>query len=291
MGNYVCSPIATKSAGFSTHFNQIIMQVANKTIVVTGAGGGIGRELCLQLVQRGANVAGVDINLATLDETGRLAGVGRDRFAGFQLDITDGEKVSSLPAEVLAHFGVVDGLINNAGIIQPFKLVNDLSMDAINRVMAVNFYGTLYLTKAFLPHLLERPEAHIANVSSMGGFLPVPGQTVYGAAKAAVKLLTEGLYAELKDTNVKVTVIFPGAIATNIMQNSGLDVPNADAGNDSQFKTLSARQAADQMLAGIEKNQFRVVIGQDARAMDKLYRLNPKYAADLIQKKMRSLLR
>ncbi|QHW00423.1 SDR family NAD(P)-dependent oxidoreductase [Spirosoma endbachense] len=267
------------------------MQLANKTIVVTGAGGGIGRELCLQLVQRGANVAGVDINLATLDETGRLAGVGRDRFAGFQLDITDGEKVSSLPAEVLAHFGVVDGLINNAGIIQPFKLVNDLSMDAINRVMAVNFYGTLYLTKAFLPHLLERPEAHIANVSSMGGFLPVPGQTVYGAAKAAVKLLTEGLYAELKDTNVKVTVIFPGAIATNIMQNSGLDVPNADAGSDSQFKTLSARQAADQMLAGIEKNQFRVVIGQDARAMDKLYRLNPKYAADLIQKKMRSLLR
>ncbi len=266
------------------------MQLANKTIVVTGAGSGIGRELSLQLLQRGANVAGVDINSNALDETRRLAALGPGQFKGFQADITNLERVSALPVEVLAHFGTVDGIINNAGIIQPFRPILELKMEDIDRVMAVNFYGTLYLTKAFLPLLLARPEAHIANVSSMGGFLPVPGQTLYGAAKAAVKLLTEGLYAELKDTQVKVTVVFPGAVATNIMQNSGLNAPKADAGGESKFKPIPPGEAARQILRAIEKDKFRVVVGRDAWVMDKLYRLSPKYAADLIQRKMRSLL-
>ncbi|MDR6804709.1 short-subunit dehydrogenase [Dyadobacter sp. BE34] len=266
------------------------MQLTNKTIVVTGAGSGIGQQLSMQLAQRGANVAGVDINATALGETGNLAGPAPGQFKGFRTDITDPEKVNALPAEVLAHFGSVDGIINNAGIIQPFRPVPELTMEEINRVMAVNFYGTIYVTRAFVPLLLTRPEAHIVNVSSMGGFLPVPGQTIYGAAKAAVKLFTEGLYAELKDTPVKVTVVFPGAIATNIMQNSGLNLPKADTAGESKFKPIAAAQAASEILRGMEKNQFRVVIGPDARAMDKLYRLSPRYAADLIQRKMRSLL-
>src|SRR3954449_11801387 len=81
----------------------------------------------------------------------------------------------ALPEQVLARFGVVDGLINNAGIIQPFSRLNDLDYAAIDRVLNVNLYGTIFVTKAFLPHLLNRPEAHIANLSSMGGFVPVPG--------------------------------------------------------------------------------------------------------------------
>ena len=86
----------------------------------------------------------------------------------------------------------------------------------IERVLDVNLQGTLNMVTAFLPLLLERPEAHIANVSSMGGFFPFPGQTVYGASKAAVKLLTEGLYAELLDSQVRVSVIMPGAVSTSI---------------------------------------------------------------------------
>jgi len=82
--------------------------------------------------------------------------------------------------------------------------------------------------KLFLPLLLERPEAHLVNVSSMGGFIPFPGQTIYGAAKAAVKIFTEGLLSELKETPAKVTVVHPGAVATNITQNSGLVGPKAD---------------------------------------------------------------
>ncbi|SFF20736.1 SDR family NAD(P)-dependent oxidoreductase [Spirosoma endophyticum] len=262
------------------------MQITTKTFVVTGAGSGIGRELTLHLLQKGAFVAGVDINADALLETQELAGVGEDRFKGFTLDITNKEQVAQLPDTVIGHFGVVDGLINNAGIIQPFKPVNDLSMDEINRVFAVNFYGTLYLTKSFLPHFLLRPEAHIANVSSMGGFIPFPGQALYGAAKAAVKLFTEGLYAELRDTTVHVTVVFPGAIATNITENSGLGKPKASG--DSAGRTLSAGKAAEQILAGMERNQFRVIVGKDAKFLDWLYRLNPRYATHFIQKKMKS---
>jgi short-subunit dehydrogenase len=262
------------------------MQVSNKIIVVTGAGSGIGRELALQLINGRANVAGVDINLDSLLETQKIAGVGDDRFKAFQLNITDKENVEALPNQVIQHFGAVDGIINNAGIIQHFIPVNDLSYQEINRVFNVNFFGTLYLTKAFLPHILQRPEAHIVNISSMGGFIPFPGQTIYGAAKAAVKLLTEGLYVELKNTNVKVTVVHPGAIATNITENSGLGKPKMEANAKESKMALSAEKAAEKIIAAMENNKYRVTVGKDAMILDLLYRLSPRMATNFIGKMM-----
>lgn len=264
------------------------MQVSNKIIVVTGAGSGIGRALSLHLLAKQAKVVGVDINLNSLLETQKIAGVSDDKFKAFAFDITDKEKVESLPNEVIAHFGAVDGIINNAGIIQHFIHVNDLTYDEINRVFNVNFFGTLYLTKAFLPHFLKRPEAHIVNISSLGGFIPFPGQTIYGAAKAAVKLFTEGLYSELKNTNVNVTVVHPGAIATNITENSGLGKPTQKV-NNSKLKPLPADKAAEIIIEAMEKNKFRVTVGSDATFLDFLYRFSPKYATNFIQKKMAEL--
>lgn len=264
------------------------MQVSNKIIVVTGAGSGIGRALSLHLLAKQAKVVGVDINLNSLLETQKIAGVSDDKFKAFALDITDKEKVESLPNEIIAHFGAVDGIINNAGIIQHFIHVNDLTYDEINRVFNVNFFGTLYLTKAFLPHFLKRPEAHIVNISSLGGFIPFPGQTIYGAAKAAVKLFTEGLFSELKSTNVNVTVVHPGAIATNITENSGLGKPTQKA-NNSKLKPLPSDKAAEIIIEAMEKNKFRVTVGKDATFLDFLYRFSPKYATNFIQKKMAEL--
>lgn len=268
------------------------MKVQNKTVVVTGGGNGMGRELVLLLLSRGASVAAIDINEATLKETVDLAGNHKDKLSTYVVNITNKETVEALPAQIIARHGAVDGLINNAGIIQPFVKLKELGYDAIERVMNVNFYGTLYMTKAFLPHLLARPEAHIANVSSMGGFLPVPGQTVYGASKAAVKLLTEGLRSELLNTNVKVTVIFPGAIGTNIAANSGamstLQVDQSKG--ESSFKMLAPSKAAEIILNGIEQDKYRVLVGQDASFMDFLYRFNPQYAAEFIFKQMKALL-
>ncbi|MCA9955861.1 MAG: SDR family NAD(P)-dependent oxidoreductase [Anaerolineales bacterium] len=268
------------------------MKVQNKVIVVTGGGNGMGREVTLNLLGKGASVAAVDISESALQETAVLAGNKAAKLSTHVVDITNQEAVVALPEQVIARHGAVDGLLNNAGIIQPFVRVNELDMAAINRVMNVNFYGTVYMIKAFLPHLLKRPEAHIANVSSMGGFLPVPGQSVYGASKAAVKLLTEGLHSELMNTNVNVTVIFPGAIGTNITANSGVDIQqlSANAEQSSAMKAMEPSKAAAIIVDGIEQNRYRVLVGSDAKLMDFLYRLSPQRAAHFIFKQMQSLL-
>ena len=265
------------------------MKVRNKVIVVTGGGSGMGRELVLQLLVKGAKVAMADINAEGMEETEKLAGERGKNLSKHMLNISEREKVHAFPEEVIAAHGSVDGIINNAGILQPFIKVNELDYERIERIININFYGTLYMVKAFLPHLLERPEAHIANVSSMGGFIPFPGQTFYGASKAAVKLLTEGLYAELKETNVQVTVIHPGAVNTNITKNSGVEMRSGSNSSAQSHKTLSAEKAAEIMIKAIENNKYQVMVGKDARFLDIMYRLNPKRAVHFIVKKMNSL--
>jgi len=266
------------------------MKINGKIIAVTGGGNGIGRELVLQLLSRGAKVAAVDIKQAALDETEKLAGDHKANLSAHITDITDRDAVQKLPDQIIARHGTIDGIINCAGIIQPFVKLKDLNFDAVERVMNVNFYGTLFVTKTFLPHLLSRPEAHIVNISSMGGFLPVPGQTVYGASKAAVKLLTEGLNSELLSTNVRVTVVFPGAIGTNIAANSGVGIGAPADKEQSSFKTLPPEKAAQIILDGMEKNKYRILVGQDAAFMDFLCRLSPERAARFIYNQMKSLL-
>jgi len=266
------------------------MKVGGKVLVVTGGGNGIGRQVVLELLRREARVAAADIREEGLRQTAGMAAAG-DRLTTHVLDITDREATHALPARIVADHGSVDGSINVAGIIQPFVRLNDLEYEAIERVINVNLYGTIHVVKAFLPHLLERPEGHIANVSSMGGFLPVPGQTIYGASKAAVKLMTEGLYAELLETKVNVSVIFPGAVATDITSHSGVDAPvdpeSAEAGS---YRTTSAEDAARIIVDGIEDDRFHIYVGRDARTMNLMNRVAPRRSTHLIYRQMRDLL-
>lgn len=267
------------------------MNVKDKVIVVTGAGSGMGRALVLALVNRGARVAAVDLNEHSLRETAALAVQHQTQISQHTVNVSDRQAVEALPGEVIAAHGVVDGIINNAGIIQPFVRLNDLPYEDIERVLNVNLYGVIFMTKAFLPHLLERPTAHIVNVSSMGGFFPVPGQSLYGASKAGVKLLTEGLYSELLATNVRVTVVFPGAIATNIAQNSGIAMPmEADSEAAQGFPMTTAEDAAEIIIKGMERDSFQVYVGNDAKAMNWLYRLNPRWATQFMYNRMKELL-
>lgn len=267
------------------------MKVSNKLWVVTGGGNGMGRELVLQLLAKGARVAAIDLNERSLAETATLAGNQAASLTTFVLDITDHTAVTILTARIAAKCGPIDGLINNAGIIQPFLKVADLGYPTIERVLNVNLFGTIYMTKAFLPHLIGRPEAHIVNISSMGGFVPFPGQVLYGASKAAVKLLTEGLASELAGTSVKVTVVFPGAVLTNISANSGVSGLPAPTGKKPPAIGVTPAKAAKIILKGIERNCVRVLVGTDAKIMDFLSRLAPRSAARLIQKVMSPILK
>lgn len=268
------------------------MKIQNKVFVVTGAGSGIGREITKEIINEGGRVAGVDLRKEGLEDLKKDLGEQGDNLSIHEASVADKKAVEALPKEIMAKHGHIDGIINNAGIIQPFVKVNDMDYESIDRVMDVNFYGTLYMTKAFLPILLKRPEAHIVNISSMGGFLPFPGQSVYGASKAAVKLLSEGLSSELTDTNVGVTVVFPGATSTNITKNSGVKSPiSEEAAKKSKIPTQSPADVAKLVVRAIENNQLRVFAGKDSKFMNKLYRLSPNYATNLIAKQMKSLFK
>jgi short-subunit dehydrogenase len=264
------------------------MKVRDRVFIVTGGGSGMGRQLTIQLVKKGARVIMADLNEAAMKETRELAG--QDNVHAHRLNVAVRADVEAFARDVLEH-SAVDGLINNAGIIQPFVDVKDLDYEKIERIMNVNFYGPLYLTKSFLPHMLTRPEAHLVNISSMGGFIPFPGQTIYGASKAAVKLLTEGLYAELMNTNVHVTVVHPGAVNTNITTNSGVAMPGSANASEATAKTLSSEKAASIIIDAIERNAFRVLVGGDASMLDKVYRLGPRMAVNLITKQMAKMKR
>jgi short-subunit dehydrogenase len=241
--------------------------------------------------QREQRLRASDLNATSLAETARLAADHQAGFEPIEANIADRHVVERLPGQVRARFGTADGVINNAGIIQPFVTVNSLDYAAIERVLNVNLMGTLYVTKAFLPTLLERPEAHIVNLSSMGGFVPVPGQTIYCAAKAGVKLLTEGLASELMHTNVRVTVVFPGAIATNITANSGVRPASTGAQHSGAIKPLPPGAAAEIIVKAMERNAHHVFVGRDSAFMNRLHRLSPTFAARMIADKMKGLLR
>jgi NAD(P)-dependent dehydrogenase (short-subunit alcohol dehydrogenase family) len=268
------------------------MQIQNKVFVVTGGGNGMGREVVLGLIKRGARVAAVDLNQAGLDETVALAAAPEGSLTTHAVNVSDRAAVLALPAAVKKAHGQVDGLFNVAGIIQPFVKIGELDFDVIERVMNVNFWGVVNMSKAFLPDLLARPEAGLLNVSSMGGFLPVPGQAAYGASKAAVKLFTEALFAESQGTSLAVTVVFPGGVATNITGNSGVDTSKMEAAMAGAKlpKTVSPADAGRQIIEGMEKGSFRVLIGDDAKFMDRYARFSPRRATLLIASQMKKLL-
>ncbi|GAA3803725.1 SDR family NAD(P)-dependent oxidoreductase [Cellulomonas soli] len=266
------------------------MRIRGAVLVVTGGGNGIGREVVLALLARGARVAALDLSADGLAGTVQLAPDAADRLTTHALDVTDRAAVAAVRGDVLAAHGHVDGLINVAGIIQRFARVADLEYAEIEKVMAVNFWGVVATTKTFLPDLLSRPVASLVNVSSMGALAPVPGQSAYGASKAAVKLFTEGLYAELRGTKVAVTVVFPGGVGTDIAQHSGVTIPGMESRSAAASKLTSPAEAGRQIVEAVEKGTFRVRIGGDARMLDRLSRLLPTRAAGIVADRMKALL-
>lgn len=264
------------------------MKIENKIFVVTGAGGGVGQALVLELLESGAAVAAVDVNPTSLDQVYSLSNK-HPKLSCHVIDLTEKTEVERLLEEVLDKHETVDAIINNAGIIQDFIAVDALSDEKIHQVMSVNFFGTLHMIRTFLPELKKRPEAYILNVSSMGGFLPVPGQTIYGASKAAVRMLSEGLDAELSDTNVHVSYVMPGGIQTNITKNSGLKDPKDMDGGIMMSLMLKPEKAAHLILRAIKHNKLHNRIGKDSRFMYWLYKLSPRLAGQLIQKAMKNI--
>jgi len=261
----------------------------NKVFVVTGGASGIGREIVLSLLERKYTVIALDISEKGLNETHLLVKEKQENLKTYVVDITDLLQVESVYRQILEKFDKVTGLIHVAGVIQPFVKVIDLDYKAIEKVININLYGTIYLNKTFLPILLKQPEAYLVNVSSMGGFLPVPGQAIYGATKSAVKLLSEALYTELKGTSVNVSVVLPGGVNTNISKNSNVDMMQTP--ENTKYKMLTASKVADIIIKAMFKKKLYIYAGPDAKLMKHLTRVAPKATANMIAKKMGDLIK
>jgi NADP-dependent 3-hydroxy acid dehydrogenase YdfG len=249
-----------------------------KVAVVTGAGSGIGQALAIELGRSGAKLAISDVDaegLAATEE--RLTAIGAPVKAD-RLDVTEREAFQVYADAVNDHFGSVNQVYNNAGIAYTGN-VDVSQFKDLERVMDIDYWGVVNGTKVFLPHLIASGDGHIINISSVFGLLAIPGQAAYNAAKFAVRGFTEALRQEMLISRhpVKVTCVHPGGIKTAIARNAvaaeGLDQEELAKFFDSKLASTTPQKAARVILDGVRKNKPRVLVGNDAKALDLLVRV------------------
>ena len=251
---------------------------------VTGAAGGIGRALALELAARGCDLA-----LADRDEAGLqavAAEIARDprrKVTTHRVDVGEPEEIAEFAQAATAAHPALNIVINNAGValLGQFSEIDQAQMDWL---FNINFWGVVHTTRAFLPHLSRQHEAHIANLSSLFGIIAPPGQTAYAASKFAVRGFSESLRHELRmaGSPVRLSVVHPGGISTDIARNARTGVAVTDNARRAQaierfdaVARTTPKAAALRIIEGIEKNRPRILIGADARIIDLLQRLRP----------------
>ena len=270
-----------------------------KVAVITGAGSGMGRYLAVLLAKEGADVSVCDVNEETLNETVEMLRKYNVSVSSHLLDVSDKEAIEALPKKVIDQHGKVDMVFNNAGVTtgSHFK---DMNEDNWDWVMGINFDGVINSTRAFIPHMVDSPEAAIVNTSSIFGMVAVPGQTVYHATKFAVRGFTESLAMEMRETNpnLQIHCVHPGHIGTNIAATARFDEENFNQDETQVSNSIFTRnapksqkemgdlfreggmhpsKAAEIILNGVKKNKSRIFIGLDAKLLDLSQRIFPKH--------------
>ena len=260
-----------------------------KVAAITGGGSGIGRALAIELASRGCHVALSDIDEEGLAETVVLveqaARTAPVKVSSAHVDVADRDAVESWAADVVAEFGHVNLIFNNAGVALSAN-VTAMSYDSFRWLMDINFWGVVNGTLAFLPHLKASGDGHVANISSVFGLLGIPSQSAYNAAKFAVRGFTDALRTELdiERCGVSATTIHPGGIRTNIARNARFEFAEHEEAVDAEqaavdFEKLSRttpEKAAKLIIGAVEKNKRRALIGPDAHLFDAAARLSPR---------------
>jgi short-subunit dehydrogenase len=252
-----------------------------KAVVVTGAASGIGRALAFELAGAGARLALADVDAPRLDE---VAAAIRSRGAACItriVDVASEMDVSALAAEVEQAYGGADIVINNAGVslVAP---VSSLELRDAHWLMGINFWGVVHGCRTFLPQLRAKPEATIVNVSSIFAMVSVPTQSMYNAAKAAVRGFSDALREELRGTGITVLCVHPGGIRTRIVEQARVvDLAGIAASHEELRERFhadartSAEDAAKAIVAAIHNGRERLLIGPDAHIIDWLWRMFP----------------
>lgn len=259
-------------------------QLKGKVAAVTGAGSGIGRALALLLAKEGCDLALSDVNEIGLQETAQQARAAGARVLVQKLDVANRDAVYAWADAAVAELGKVNLVFNNAGVGLS-ETVEDMSYENFEWLMNINFWGVVYGTKAFLPHLKASGDGHVINISSVFGIIGVPTQSAYNAAKFAVRGFTESLREEMaiEGYPVGVTCVHPGGIKTNIARTARMGNVGKYGAADQQtaakqFEAMARTtpdEAARTILDGVLRSRPRVLIGLDARLIDTVQRLLP----------------
>jgi NAD(P)-dependent dehydrogenase (short-subunit alcohol dehydrogenase family) len=255
-----------------------------KVAAITGAASGIGRSLAVQLAESGCELALSDVNETGLAETAAQARAYGVKVTSETVDVSDRDAVYRWAHGVVVDHGQVNFIFNNAGVALG-ATVEAMKYEDFEWLMGINFWGVVYGTKAFLPHLKASGDGHVVNISSVFGIAGIPSQSAYNAAKFAVRGFTESLSQELAITGapVRATSVHPGGIKTNIARAARVDESLRDLGIDSEDTAdrferafiTSPDKAASIILRAVAKNRRRVLVGPDAYVFDWVVRLLP----------------
>jgi NAD(P)-dependent dehydrogenase (short-subunit alcohol dehydrogenase family) len=273
--------------------------VPGKVCAITGAGSGIGRALALGLARRGARVALADVDEAGLAETAKA--IGADAHTR-RVDVTDRDAVTTWADEVAAHFGAVHQIYNNAGIGYS-RTVLESDWDDYDRVLGVNLWGVIHGTKAFLPHVIASGDGHVVNISSLNGSMAQGEMSHYCTAKFGVRGFTESLRMEMLagGHRVGVTCVQPGGIKTPIATHAleqaralGKPVTEAEEARERTYNEKLLRMPADKaasiIIKGVEAGRPRVLVGNDARALELMTRLLPTGYQRIVARAQRRIM-
>ena len=272
----------------------------NKVALITGAGSGIGRALALQLAEEGCNLALVDWNNETLEETKSLLSSKNISVSTHNFDLRDKDRINELPDKIIELHNNIDIIFNNAGL-SVVGTVDEVDEDDWNFGMDILLNSVIQMSTVFLPHLRKRPVSAIVNTSSIFGLFSVPKQSIYNVGKFGVKAFTESLALEMEmaESPVEVYCVFPGHIGTNIYHASKFKSFEADDAGAAIFgaNASTIEEAADQfknnapsspeyaakvIIKNIKKKNKRILIGADAHFYDLMSRLSPKHFLKII---------
>lgn len=264
---------------------QVKMQhFKNKTIWVTGASEGIGEALAQQLSQEGARIILTARNMEKLREVhGSLSG---GNHLVYPMDLLQTDKIPQLVTELLEEIHNIDILINNAGISQR-SLVKDTDLSVDRKIMELDYFAVITLTKTLLPHFLQRKSGQIVTISSIAGKLGTPMRSAYCAAKHAVIGFMDSLRAEVHGENIQVLVVTPGSIQTNISKNA-LEGDGSKHGVTDQAiaNGMSVEKCAELIVKGMKAGKSELLIAQ---GKEKLATYLKRFAPNLLFKMVRSV--
>jgi NAD(P)-dependent dehydrogenase (short-subunit alcohol dehydrogenase family) len=249
-----------------------------KIIAITGAGSGFGRATALAVAKRKGVPVILDVNEQGVAETAKLLGEGGARFAQHKLDVRDAARWAEVVNAIVAEFGGVHALVNNAGVMCRPESFLDVAEEHGRFIFDVNFWGMFHGMRAFVPHLAKQQNANIVNVASTLALIGSPMHGVYCAAKAAMTSLTAVVRDELAHTSIRVTTIFPGPSKTNLGRNvpTNSDVQRElNAKNFEKFAITTPETVANKIVGAMLRNRSLVTTSPDGAFTLLMQRLAP----------------